>query len=75
MPKTTKPQTVEASMKKLEAIVEKLESGELDLEKSLKAFEEGVVLTKFCQKKLSEAEKKIQILTENDTLIDFDEDE
>lgn len=52
----------EESLAKLEAIVEKLEGEELSLEASLKAFEEGVRLTRFCNKKLREAEKKIEIL-------------
>jgi exodeoxyribonuclease VII small subunit len=52
----------EESLGKLEAIVEKLEGEELSLEASLKAFEEGVRLTRFCNKKLAEAEKKIEIL-------------
>ncbi len=52
----------EESLAKLEAIVEKLEGEELSLEASLKAFEEGVRLTRFCNKKLTEAEKKIEIL-------------
>ncbi len=52
----------EESLAELEAIVEKLEGEELSLEASLKAFEEGVRLTRFCNKKLTEAEKKIEIL-------------
>ena len=49
----------EASIKKLEAIVEKLEEGDLDLDTSLKSFEEGVALVKQCQKIISEAELKV----------------
>ena len=40
----------EASLEKLEAIVETMESGELTLEESLKAFQEGITLTRACQK-------------------------
>jgi len=52
----------ETSLKKLEEIVRKLEGGELSLEDSLKAFEEGVKLAGFCSTKLNEAEKRIEVL-------------
>ncbi|MCP4691980.1 MAG: exodeoxyribonuclease VII small subunit [Desulfobacterales bacterium] len=55
--------TFEGSMKKLEQIVQALESGDLPLEKSLAKFEEGVKLSKFCSDKLDEVEKKITLLT------------
>ena len=53
----------EKALKRLEEIVEKLEEGDLDLDQSLKLFEEGVKLSKVCNKRLSEAQKKIEILT------------
>jgi exodeoxyribonuclease VII small subunit len=56
------PLTFEKSLEKLESIVKKLESGELSLEDSIKAFEEGVRLAQNCGKKLDEAEKKVEIL-------------
>ncbi len=52
----------EASLKKLEEIVKKLEGGSLSLEDSLKAFEEGVKLSVFCSTKLDEAERRVDIL-------------
>jgi len=55
-------QKFEDALQKLEAIVKKLEDGNLSLEESLKAFEEGVRLSRFCSKKLDEAEKKVEIL-------------
>jgi exodeoxyribonuclease VII small subunit len=55
----------EDAIKKLEKIVEELEEGGLPLEESLKKFEEGIRLSRFCSKKLKEAEKKIEILTKN----------
>jgi len=55
-------QTFESAMKRLEQIVEELESGDLSLELALKKFEEGVQLSKFCTLKLDETEKKVQIL-------------
>ena len=55
-------QKFEDAFQKLEAIVKKLEEWNLSLEESLKAFEEGVRLSRFCSKKLDEAEKKVEIL-------------
>ena len=52
----------EAALKKLEAIVEEMESGELSLEKALKSYEEGVKLADFCSKRLTEAEKRVEVL-------------
>lgn len=52
----------EQSLQTLEALVERMESGELTLEKSLEAFEQGIRLTKECQQALREAEQKVQIL-------------
>lgn len=62
MGSNTIPLTFEKSLEKLEGIVKKLESGELSLEDSIKAFEEGVHLAQNCGKKLDEAEKKVEIL-------------
>lgn len=52
----------ETALKKLEEVVRKLEGGELPLEDSLKAFEEGVKQAAFCSKKLNEAEKRVELL-------------
>ena len=52
----------EDALSTLESIVEKLERGELSLEESLAAFEEGIRLSRICSKRLEEAEKKIEIL-------------
>jgi exodeoxyribonuclease VII small subunit len=52
----------ETALEELEAVVEQLESGELSLEDSLSAFEKGVGLVRFCNQKLSEVEKKIEML-------------
>ena len=61
-------------MGELEQIVEQLEGGELTLEKSLAQFEKGVKLSRECQKSLTEAEQKVQILL-GDELQDFEEKE
>jgi exodeoxyribonuclease VII small subunit len=47
------------------SIVSKLEGGDLDLEESIKLFEEGIRLSNSCSQKLDEAEKKIEILLRN----------
>ena len=52
----------EASLKKLEEIVTRLETGSLSLEDSLKAFEEGVKHSAFCSSKLDDAERRVEIL-------------
>ena len=52
----------EDSMKKLEAIANELESGKLTLEESVSKFEEGMDISKKCNKILQDAEKKISII-------------
>jgi exodeoxyribonuclease VII small subunit len=52
----------EAALTRLEEIVKKLETGDLPLEQSLKLFEEGVKLSRLCNKRLEEAERKVEIL-------------
>ncbi len=56
----------EEAVSELENIVERLESGELSLEESMEAFQRGIELSKYCNKKLDEAEKKISILIESE---------
>jgi len=58
-------QTFEKAMKKLEKIVQELETGDLPLDKAIKKFEEGVQLSKFCSAKLDETEKKVTILMQD----------
>ena len=56
----------EESMKKLEGIVTELEKGNLNLDESVKRFEEGMKIAKQCNTILENAEKKITILLEKD---------
>jgi len=56
----------EEAISKLEKIVQQLEEGEKSLEGSLKLYEEGIKLSKFCSGKLEEAKKKIEILTKSE---------
>lgn len=53
----------EKALERLEKIVEELEAGNIPLEDALKKYEEGVKLSRICSEKLSQAEKKIEILT------------
>ena len=52
----------EVALEELEGMVEQLETGELALEESLAAFEKGVGLVKYCNQKLAEVEKKVELL-------------
>ncbi len=58
--------TIEESLSALEKLVEELENGELELDEALKKFEQGVKLSRECQKKLQETEMKIKILMEGE---------
>jgi len=59
---TAKPKTFESSLEDLERIVRELEQGELPLERSLELFEQGVALSRECQDRLNQAERRIEIL-------------
>ena len=64
MVKTEKNLTFEENLKKLEDIVEQLESGEIDLERSVELYEKGMILKNNCEEKLKKVEiqiKKIKI--------------
>lgn len=54
----------EEAIRELEKIVDELESGELSLEDSIKAFEKGIELSKLCRKKLEKAEDRVKKLLE-----------
>ena len=56
----------EKSLIRLEEITKELESGNLSLDDSLKIFEEGIKLSRFCEKKLTEAGQKLEILKSSD---------
>ncbi len=64
MPTKKKALSFEQSLADLESLVSTMETGELSLDESLGAFEEGVKLTRQCQNMLDEAEQKVHILTE-----------
>jgi exodeoxyribonuclease VII small subunit len=63
MTNTQQPaRTFEASLEALEQIVRELEQGDLPLEKSLELFEQGIRLSRECQERLSQAERRIEVL-------------
>ncbi|MDR3491641.1 MAG: exodeoxyribonuclease VII small subunit [Gammaproteobacteria bacterium] len=71
MSKTTPPD-LESSLTELNTLIEQMEKGELSLEQSLTRFERGVKLIKHCQKILTDAEQKVNILIGNDKLIPYE---
>ena len=58
--------SIESRLSELETILEELESGDLELDQALKKFEQGVKLSRECQKTLEDAELKIKILMDNE---------
>lgn len=66
MPKEIHNLTFEEASQRLEAIVQRLEQGELNLDESLDMFEEAITLANYCRKKLSAAEQRLSVLLENE---------
>ncbi len=64
--KTMAKDKFEDNLSRLEEIVKKMESGDLSLEDSLKAFEEGIKLSRICAKKLDESERRVEVLLKQD---------
>lgn len=70
--------TFESALKRLEQITTELEDGDPNLEKSLKKFDEGIELVKFCNTKLEEARQRVDLLVNRNgslTAVDFYEEE
>lgn len=63
----------EEGLKELELIVERLESGNLPLEESYELFERGIKIVRFCQVKLEEIEKKVEMLVKENSEITLQE--
>lgn len=61
-PKKESLQSFEKSLERLEAIVEKLESEDLGLDASLALFEEGIGLSRVCREKLSDVERRVELV-------------
>ena len=72
--KSSKKQNLTDMLDNLDAIVEQMESEQLDLEKSLALFGKGISIIKDCQTLLTQAEQKVKLLT-NDKLKDFKTEE
>lgn len=73
MENTKKPFQFEPALEALEALVSAMESGQMTLEESLQAFEQGIRLTRECQEALQQAEQKVQLLLADDgTTVPFD---
>ena len=64
-----KDNNFEANLKKLEVIVDKLESGDIGLEESVKLYEEGMKIKKICDKKLKDIEMQIKKIKIEDNKI------
>jgi exodeoxyribonuclease VII small subunit len=62
MKNNEQPKTFESSLEALEEIVHQLERGDLPLEKSLELFEKGIGLSRQCQERLNQAERRIEVL-------------
>jgi exodeoxyribonuclease VII small subunit len=65
--KQKKPENFEDALAKLEETAHQLESGTLGLEDAIQQYEQGISLAQYCQQKLSEAERTIEILQRNKT--------
>ncbi|MCP4717472.1 MAG: exodeoxyribonuclease VII small subunit [Deltaproteobacteria bacterium] len=61
-----KNKTFEQAQEELETIVQRLENDELPLDEALKLFEQGIKLSRLCTGKLDEAEKKVEILLQDE---------
>lgn len=57
------PESLESALEALETLVKEMEGGDLPLESLISKYESGVRLTKFCRDRLTEAEKRIEIIS------------
>jgi exodeoxyribonuclease VII small subunit len=57
----------EAALARLEELVKELEQGDLPLEQSLKLFEEGIKLSRICNRRLEDAERRVELLLKDAT--------
>lgn len=69
----TSKMTFEEAIEALEKIVEKLQNGNVPLEESMAAFQDGMVLSQFCSQELAQAEETMtKLVAEDGSLKDFD---
>ncbi len=71
--KETEQMNFEEALKKLEKLVEKMEKEELTLEESLKSFQEGIELTRYCRQLLTEAEYKVEMLLQDGEKVELED--
>jgi len=67
--------SIEKVLKELESIVNKMEEDNLNLEDSLSSYEKGISLVKLAQENLKKIEQRVQILSKNDEIIEFNPDD
>ena len=63
--------SLETNLKELESIVAKMEQGDMALEDSIRSYEKGMLLLKLCQDSLKEIERKVLVLSSDNTLDQF----
>ena len=66
-----KEKKFEEALERLEEIVKEMEAGDMTLDRSLEAFEEGIKLSRLCSKKLDKAERKVEILLKDNEEVDI----
>ena len=66
MPNTDEPPNFETALEKLEAVVDRLEQGELPLEDALRTFEDGVRWSRTCHQLLDRAEQRVETILKNE---------
>ena len=66
-----KEKKFEEALERLEEIVKEMEAGDMILDRSLEAFEEGIKLSRLCSKKLDKAERKVEILLKDNEEVDI----
>ncbi len=67
--------TFEKALERLEKLTVELERGDLSLEESLERFKEGIELTRYCRKLLSEAEYRLEMVLQDGQVTEFNIDE
>lgn len=65
--KTNSTPSFEEALQSLEYIVHNMETGQLSLDEALKAYEQGVQLTRICQEALAHADQRVRVLHPDDT--------
>lgn len=74
MPAPKEPSNFESAMTELESLVERMDTGQLPLEESLKSYQRGIVLLKYCEKVLADAEQRVKVL-DGGELRELDDDD